>query len=44
MTFTEWVLEVHGIEIKKTQMPIPTYFIGYTEYCRKEGIEEDWHN
>lgn len=44
MTFSEWMLKEHGIQVKKTQMPLPTFYIGYENYCKENGIKPDWHN
>lgn len=42
MTFSEWAQKEYGIEITKTQMPLPTMFKGYKEYCIENEIEENW--
>lgn len=44
MTFSEWMLSEHGIRVTKTQVPLPSFYIGYTKYCEENGIEPDWDN
>ena len=42
MTFSEWMLQTYGIKVEKTQMPLPTHYIAYKEYCVENDVEEDW--
>ena len=43
MTFSEWMLQTYGIKVEKTQMPLPTHYIAYKEYCEENDVEEEWN-
>lgn len=43
MTYSEWVFKTYGIKVRKEQMILPTFYIGYTKYCKDHGVKEQWH-